>query len=192
MLYIDPSGNSFIQAVLAPPVSMAHIMAATTAAVTVAHYAINSADINKALAILSTEAFIAASSLSSEMLGEAAQSINIVKKEVNKEIKKRRNELNKWQIVLQMPTGTQREPKTFTPPRGSKAFLIKQSGGDKMRLLGARLRSKDGVVNELIARADYHPLPTEFPGYPYTIHYHIGPNVNAGTHYVLYPTQAVV
>ena len=65
-----------------------------------------------------------------------------------------------------------------------------------MRILGTRFvnrsapRSPGG--NELIARADYHPLRRSFPDYPFTVHYHLGPNSNQKTHYVVWPEIAVI
>ncbi|MDX2212438.1 MAG: hypothetical protein SFY66_04035 [Oculatellaceae cyanobacterium bins.114] len=134
----------------------------------------------------------AATQISDELLGAATQAISILKEEVLKELNRQRNELNKWQLIIQMPTGlTTIRPERHEPPLGSKSFIVREYNGDRMRILGARLKQKNGPINELIARVDYHPLP-EFPGYPHTLHYHLGPNANAGRHYVLYPENKII
>jgi large repetitive protein len=194
VMYVDPSGNSFLQAaILAPPVTMYQLMTVATAGLAFGYYAINSANINSSLATLTAEASIAVSNLSSEMIGEAAQAIRILREKVDEELKRRRNELNNWQLILQMPTGVTRLPARYVPSIGSKAFIVQQFEGDRMRLLGARLKHRTiPAVNELIARVDYHPLPRVFPEHPYTLHYHLGPNSNEHVHYVLYPERTII
>lgn len=161
-------------------------------ALTAYYAAVNSANLVTALSTVTSEAMIAASHMSSEMMGAASQALTILKEEVNKELRKRKNELDKWQLILQMSSGTTRLPESYTPPIGSSAFIVKQFEGDKMRVLGARLKQRSGPINELIARVDYHPIPKAFPNHSYTLHYHLGPNSNSHRHYVLYPENKIV
>ncbi|MGF1677494.1 MAG: RHS repeat-associated core domain-containing protein [Rivularia sp. (in: cyanobacteria)] len=190
LMYIDPSGNSFMSLFLEAP-NVAYV---TYAAVSLTAYyaAVNSVNLASTLITVASETMMAVSQMSSDIVGAASQALTILREEVNEELKKRKNELNKWHLILQMPTGTERKPKSYAPPLGSKSFIVKQFEGDKMRVLGARLKQRSGPINELIARVDYHPLPNEFPNDPYTLHYHLGPNSNSHRHYVLYPENKIV
>lgn len=187
-MHIDPSGNSFMQLYLQAPTTMWWIAAGVTAATTIGYYALNSTNINTSLAIVATEAMNAATQLEDELLGAATQAINILKEEVQKELNRRRNELNKLQLILQMPTGLQPLPVRYEPALGSKSFIVRQFEGNKMRVLGARIGLR-GTSGELIARVYYHPLDSHFPGYPHTLHYHL---LAERPHYVLYPEVKTV
>lgn len=187
--HIDPSGNSFM-ALFLEASTINYVMLAAVALT--AYSAINSVNVATALSSVASEAITAAAKISSEILGAAIQALNILKAEVNEELNRRKNELDRWQLILQMPSGLIRKPESYTPPLGSSSFIVKQFEGDRMRVLGARLKQRNGPINELIARIDYHPLPREFPNHPYTLHYHLGPNSNGHRHYVIYPENRIV
>jgi len=94
--------------------------------------------------------------------------------------------------IIQEFTDLNRTTPVFTPPIGSPSFFVHQTGGNAKRILGARIIRRDNTGNQLIARADYHSLRSHFPDHDFTIHYHLGPNANGGTHYVLWPEITVI
>ena len=184
----DPSGYSVLSWFFADYSTMFAISAVTLYSVYTASRA--TIDVSFALSSAITEAMITISKSAEEAVGAAASALSMVRKATEEELKRRRNELNQWQVIIQMPTGLQRiAEKRFVPALGSKSPIVEQYEGDSMRLLGTRLYRKDGNANILIARADYHPLK-EYKE-PFTVHYHLGPTDNGG-HYVLWPEQTFI
>ena len=191
IIYVDPSGNSFLYFTASSPNLL---LLSSIVAVSAYHYAVNSANVAIGIHTLASAGLAALSEISDDILIHGAQAINIVKRKTIEELNRRRNDLNKWHIVIQKPTGSKmiRTEPRYNPPVGSKSFILYDNGNARMRLLGARIVKRDNSIDELIARADYHPLPRHFPGYAATVHYHLGPNANSGTHYVLWPKKVTI
>ena len=191
IIYVDPSGNSFLYFTASSPNLL---LLSSIVAVSAYHYAVNSANVAIGIHTLASAGLAALSELPDKILIPAVHAINIVKQEAIEELSRRRNELNEWHLIIQEFTGIgNRISPSFNPPIGSPSFVIYEKGGNEMRILGARIRKRNArIPNELIARADYHPIRSHFPNHNFTIHYHLGPNANSGTHYVLWPEVAII
>jgi RHS repeat-associated protein len=130
------------------------------------------------------------SSVPDELSDATVEALGEVRQRTEEELQKIKDDFRSWQLIIMYPTGLVDTSETFapaTPPAGP--FIVFQSGGDPMRVLGVRLRHRATRLNQWIIRIDYHGHP-RFPAYPFTLHFHVPPVMT--THYFLWPERVVV
>ena len=86
-----------------------------------------------------------------------------------------------WQLAILLPTV--RDTPRVVPPR-TRRLIVFESGGQRGRIIGFRLRNLMTRANIWLFRLDWHPHP-RFPRHCATLHFHVPPDMNR--HHFIWP-----